>query len=110
MKIGIDIIDVKRIKRLIKNKMFLNRVFSDKEIQYCESFKDKAQRYAARFAAKEAYIKCIHNKKIPNLNKIEILNEDGDLNVFVDGKKDKCLLSISHIKDYAVAVCIKDYD
>ncbi|MCX7642076.1 MAG: holo-ACP synthase [Elusimicrobiales bacterium] len=111
MKVGIDIIDTKRIKRLIKNKRFLNKVFSNREIKYCESFKDNAQRYAARFAAKEAYIKCISNKKIPSLNKIEILNKkDGNLEVLIDGRKDKCLVSISHIKDYAIAVCIREYD
>ena len=50
--IGIDIIETKRIKKLIKNKRFLNRVFSKEEIEYCESKKNKEQHYSARFAAK----------------------------------------------------------
>ncbi|MCX7910461.1 MAG: 4'-phosphopantetheinyl transferase superfamily protein, partial [Endomicrobia bacterium] len=52
--IGIDIIETKRIKRLIKNKRFIERVFSIEEIKYCENKKNRAQHYAARFAAKEA--------------------------------------------------------
>jgi len=58
---GIDITEVDRIARAIARhgERFLNRVFTAAEIRYCESKKNKAERYAARFAAKEAALKAI---------------------------------------------------
>lgn len=107
MEIGIDVVEVKRFKKLISNERFLRKVFSKKEIDYCNSFKNKEERYASRFAVKEAYIKCIDKKNIPHLNKIEVVNsKDGKPSLYVDGKKVRCKISISHTKDYAVAVCI----
>src|SRR5258708_1654438 len=52
--VGTDIIDVARIKKLIKNKNFLDRIFSKEEIHYCSGKKNAAQHFAVRFAAKEA--------------------------------------------------------
>lgn len=108
MKIGIDIVDVKRIKRIMFNKRFIERVFSKKEIKYCNSFKNKHERFAARFAAKEAFIKCLGSKKKPPLNMIEIINsKDGVPYIYVNGKMIKnCLVSLSHVEEYAVAVCV----
>ena len=60
---GTDIIEIERIKESIENigEKFLKRVFTDKEIEYCESKKvQKYQHYAARFAAKEATFKEEH--------------------------------------------------
>ena len=54
---GTDIIEIERIKNSIERigKKFLNTIFTDKEIEYCESHQNnKYQHYAARFAAKEA--------------------------------------------------------
>jgi holo-[acyl-carrier protein] synthase len=58
---GIDITEVDRIARAIARygERFLRRVFTEAEIRYCESKKNKAERYAARFAAKEAALKAI---------------------------------------------------
>ena len=53
--IGCDLADVKRIEKAIARKGFKERVFTPDEIAYCTgSHGDKAQSYAARFAAKEA--------------------------------------------------------
>ena len=60
IKSGIDIIEVERIKSSIDEMgdNFLNRVYTENEIQYCESKKkNKYQSYAARFAVKEAAFK-----------------------------------------------------
>ena len=62
IKSGIDIIEVERIKSSIDEigDNFLDRVYTENEIQYCESKKkNKYQSYAARFAVKEAAFKAI---------------------------------------------------
>jgi holo-[acyl-carrier protein] synthase len=59
--IGIDITDVPRIAQSIERfgRRFVERVFTPDEIRYCESKANKAERYAGRFAAKEAAMKAI---------------------------------------------------
>ena len=58
---GVDIAEVPRIAAAIERfgERFIRRIFTDQEIQYCESKQNKAERYAARFAAKEAALKAI---------------------------------------------------
>ncbi len=58
---GIDIVDVARIAATIERfgRRFVDRVYTEAEITYCESKQNKAERYAARFAAKEAALKAI---------------------------------------------------
>ena len=59
---GIDIIEVERIKEAILEvgDSFLNRIYTEKEIEYCnKSIAMKYQHFAARFAAKEAVFKAI---------------------------------------------------
>ena len=58
---GVDIAEVERIARAITRfgKRFKERVFTQDEIRYCESKANKAERYAARFAAKEAGMKAL---------------------------------------------------
>ena len=58
---GIDITEVPRIREAIEHhgERFLKRVFTEGEIQYCESKANRIERYAARFAAKEAGMKAI---------------------------------------------------
>lgn len=58
---GIDIAEVRRIREAIERhgERFLKRIFTDGEIQYCESKANRVERYAARFAAKEAGMKAI---------------------------------------------------
>lgn len=59
--IGIDIAEVPRIREAIERhgERFLQRIFTEDEIQYCESKANRIERYAARFAAKEAGMKAI---------------------------------------------------
>ena len=58
---GIDIAEVPRIRETIERfgDRFLHRVFTDGEIRYCESKANRFERYAARFAAKEAGMKAL---------------------------------------------------
>ncbi len=59
--LGVDIAEVPRIKAAIERRgqLFLRRVFTPDEIEYCERFKNKFERYAGRFAAKEAAMKAL---------------------------------------------------
>ena len=64
IRTGTDIIEISRIKESIEstNKKFCERVYTEKEREYCESKKmQKYQHYAARFSAKEAVFILIFN-------------------------------------------------
>lgn len=119
---GTDIIETDRIKDAIKSDTFIKKIFTEKEIEYCESKKDPAriQSYAARFAAKEAIFKAI-SKVLPidygmEWKSIEILKEETGrpyVNLKIDNKKKQNLkidVSLSHIKDYAVATAVAIYE
>lgn len=108
MKIGVDIIEVERIKKAIeKHNGFKERVFTKKEIEYCENKKNKYESYAARFSAKEAFVKALgtgFTDEISFLN-IEILNDiNGKPNIVYKGKKYE--LSMSHEKKYSIAMVV----
>jgi len=79
--LGTDIVEVDRIKNSIEKygNKFLNKVFTEIEISYCESYKDtKYPHYAARFAVKEAFSKAIGTgfTKGFKLNEIGVKNEE----------------------------------
>ena len=57
--IGTDIANINRIKKSLKNKNFINRIFDSKEVIKCNKQINKANCYAKRFAAKEAFSKAI---------------------------------------------------
>lgn len=112
---GTDIIEIERVKKIIEEEKdaFLNKIYSKKEIEYCESkHAVKYQHYAARFAAKEAIFKAISNKLKDKFEitwtDVEILNDkNGRPEVKFIEKEIKNLesieISISHCKLYAVA-------
>ncbi len=108
---GIDIIEVKRIKRsLEKNERLMHRIFTNEEIDYCNSKKNKWQHFAVRFAAKEAVIKALGNRAV-DLKNISINNKkNGQPKVILDGIlksfQNRLVVSLSHCKDYAVAQAI----
>ena len=114
---GIDIIEVERIKKAI-NEMgnnFLNRIYTENEIEYCEKHKNqKYEHYAARFAAKEAIFKANSEKKsILNWNKLEIINlPNGKPQInFLDKIEnlEDIDISIAHCRNYAVANVIATF-
>lgn len=105
--LGVDIIEVSRIKQSIeKNSNFKNRIFTEKEIEYCEKFKEPYTHYAARFAVKEAFFKAT-GLKIP-FNEISVVNrEDGSPYIQLKEKlKGNIVVSITHIRELAVAVVV----
>ena len=56
---GVDIIENSRIKKSLKNKKFLNRIYSSPEITASKKTKNKISFFAKRFAAKEAFVKSL---------------------------------------------------
>ena len=75
--IGVDIVENERIKKLIRNKQFISRVFSKKEINQSKKIKDKTNYFSKRFAAKESFSKAIGTgfRKGLNFNDISIAND-----------------------------------
>jgi holo-[acyl-carrier protein] synthase len=76
--IGTDIVRVERIKASIeKNSGFKELVFSEKEIAYCSHVKNSYESYAARFAAKESFLKALGLGLTLNadLKEIEVIND-----------------------------------
>lgn len=115
---GTDIVEIKRIGETIEKfgDVFLNKVFTENEVKYCESKgKMKFQHYAARFAAKEAIFKAISNfvdnKFSIGWKNMEIRNDINGrpqielLNCKIDNIKN-IDISISHCKEYAVAMVV----
>ena len=66
--VGVDLVDNTRIKKSIKNKNFISRIFSTKEINQSKKIKDKTNYYSKRFAAKESLSKAIGTGFRNNLN------------------------------------------
>lgn len=115
IKCGTDIIEIKRIKENVEKLegKFIEKVFTKKEIQYCESKKaQKYQHYAARFAAKEAAFKAVseslNNKYDISWQDIEVINDENgrpnlNINKINMQEIEDIDLSISHCKEYASA-------
>ncbi len=115
VKCGIDIIEISRIKESIESlgQRFLNKIYTDKEIEYCESKgRAKYEHYAARFAVKEAVFKAVSeevkDKYSISWKDIETLNDENGRPrteiLFLSNKRlENIDVSISHCKEYAVA-------
>lgn len=118
---GVDIIEIDRIKKSMDTlgDAFRNRVFTQKEILYCETRKAaKYKSYAARFAAKEAVSKALGTGISRGIGwtDIEVLNdENGKPYIILSGKAQEILLnlggecisiSMSHSENYSVAYAV----
>jgi holo-[acyl-carrier protein] synthase len=116
---GIDIIEVERIAfRVGRDNGFKEFVFSKDEMTYCDAKASPFEHYAARFAAKEAFLKAVGRGWDSGLqwNEIEIVNEkNGKPSLRITGTTEKMLapmgirmihLSLSHLKSMATAIVI----
>lgn len=118
--VGIDIVEVAAIDDSIKKygDKFLNRVFTPKEIQYCREATIPNQRYAGRFAAKEAAMKALSTGWDAGIQpkNFEVVNEQsGQPILIVHGTAEQLLfelgitkkrISLTHVPDYAIAQVI----
>jgi holo-[acyl-carrier protein] synthase len=117
---GVDIAEVPRIEASIGRfgERFLRRVFTDAEIRYCDSKINRAERYAARFAAKEAALKAIGTGLRMGISwrEVEVTRLPGGRPTIafhgVAGQfaaklgMKRAHLSLSHTKEYAIAYVI----
>ena len=115
VKCGVDIIEISRVRESIENigQSFLNRIYTKREIDYCESRgKSKYEHYAARFAVKEAVFKAISemidDKYTITWKDIETVNDDQgrpkvEILLINNRKIENIDVSISHCKEYAIA-------
>ena len=116
--VGTDIVKTNRIQKLLKRKNILEKIFNKEEIIKCKRIKKKANCFAKRFAAKEAFSKALGTgiAKGINFNEIIVLNKKSGkpyiilvgqtkktLSKKFKGKKSKVSLSLSDEKKYAVA-------
>jgi len=114
ISLGTDIVDVVRIRKMIRNRRFLARIFSREEVQYCKNKKNAAQHFAVRFAAKEAVWKALGSAIKPKgIGHKEISvkrSPNGKPFVSLSSRLKKyqahIALSLSHTKEYAIAVAV----
>lgn len=118
--IGTDIIETTRIARMIEQHgdHFLRRIYTEKEIAYCNDRKNAIEHFAGRWAAKEAIFKAIGTGWRGKIDwtDFEIRHDDlGKPQVFVQGNSKDALkqmgiadimMSISHCRSHAVAMAI----
>lgn len=115
--IGIDMIEVTRIEKQVSaGPRFVERIFTSREVDYCERKKNKAQNYAARFAAKEAFLKAVGTgwRKGLAFKEIEVINDElGKPEIVLYGKAKKFAeerkivniqVSLTHLKETASAI------
>jgi holo-[acyl-carrier protein] synthase len=116
---GIDIIEISRVaEKINKENGFKQKIFTRDEIVFCDSKKEKGQHYAARFAAKEAFLKATGEGLALGyeLNEIEVVSENSGkpvIKLHGNFKKhaeangwNKIHLSLSHVQAMACAVVI----
>lgn len=111
--VGVDLTDVGRVRLALARhgERFTNRVLSAKEAEYCLSRPDPAPHIAARFAAKEAVIKCLGGGCA--LREIEVVRAmSGSPSIILHGRAAaraagrRVLVSLSHLNNMAAAFAV----
>ena len=119
--VGTDIVKNSRIKKLIKNKKFINRIFTSSEIKDSKKINQKVLFFSKRFAAKEAFVKSLgtgfaHNINFKDINVSKKRNGKPHLTLSnklkdilkrkLKLKKVKIFLSLSDEREYSVAYVV----
>jgi holo-[acyl-carrier protein] synthase len=118
--IGTDIVECLRIGRMIEQhgELFLTRVYTEREIRYCQERKRAMEHFAGRWAAKEAILKCLGTGWARGISwtDVEVRNEPGGQpRVLMCGAAKELaqglrighiFLSISHCRAYATAMAV----
>lgn len=118
--LGTDIVEIVRIGEMIERhgELFLQRVYTEDEIKYCQRHKEALQHYAGRWAAKEAVMKTLGTgfTKGVGWKDIQVCNtksgrpiielSGGAAQVAKSVGIDNVLITISHCRAYATATAI----
>ena len=121
---GVDIVETSRIQQVFERhgERFARRLFTPDEIAYCERFKNKAERYAARFAAKEATFKALGTGWREGVRWIDVEvthQPSGKPDLVLKGRAQElaqalgvthAAVSISHADHYAMAQVILEFN
>lgn len=118
---GIDIVEISRIKKIImRNRHFVNEVFTEREREYCLSAKSPHIHFAGRFAVKEACLKALgigmaggvdyafqEIETLPGMSGKPVLSFSGWIEKVTRKRRIyQATVSISHCSNYAVASVI----
>lgn len=116
--IGTDIIQTARIEKSLESTGFREKIFSSREISYCEQRANRFESFAARFAAKEAFFKALGTGWRGGMafNEVEITNDElgkpvinllGETSTIVQEHAIKSIhVSLSHVKEMAIAMVV----
>ncbi len=117
-KVGIDVLETKRMEDYIKRELPMGKIFTAYEIEYIKRVAKSASRMAGIFSAKEAFLKAtgVGVKNGVSLLEVEVKHEESGrpyLNL-IGAAKDvvkklglkNCDISISHTDNLATAICI----
>jgi holo-[acyl-carrier protein] synthase len=114
VKVGVDIIEIERIRQALSRTGFRERCFTDAEREYCDSRPDPAQSYAARFAGKEAVGKALGCGISFTWKEVEIVGRpkpgvrlSGRTATFAERVNAGAIdLSMTHSREIAAAICV----
>jgi holo-[acyl-carrier protein] synthase len=114
VKVGIDIVEIDRVRRALDRSGFRDRCFTDAEQAYCESRPNPAQSYAARFAGKEAVGKALGCGVRFTWREVEIVGRpkpgvrlSGRTAAFAERVAAGAIdVSLTHSREVAAAVCV----
>lgn len=114
--VGVDILEVERIEKVLKNENSLKKLFTIKELEYAKQFKNVASHLTGFFCAKEAVMKALVDCKKISFLDIEIChNNNGQPFTILTGKAEEIFkknkykkidISISQTLNYATAICL----
>ena len=109
--IGTDIANINRIKKSLKNKNFINRLFNKNEIKKCNNQKNKSNCYAKRFAAKEAFSKALGTGISRGINFKEIIVyniKSGKPGIRLLGNTKKIVMKMFNKKRISIFLSLSD--
>ncbi len=114
MKVGVDIIEIERIRQALARPGFRERCFTEAERSYCDSRPDPAQSYAGRFAGKEAVGKALGCGVHFTWKEIEIVGRpkpgvhlSGRTAAFAERVEAGAIdLSMTHSREIAAAIAV----
>ena len=108
---GVDIIENKRIKKSLKIKGFINRIFTQKEISQSKKLNNKINYFAKRFAAKEAFVKAIGEGFRNNINFSDIAiknDKKGRPSIIISNNVKKFLKKKFKLHKYKIFLSLSD--
>ena len=109
--IGVDIVENKRLLKLIKNKSFLSRLFTSVEIKNSRLIRNKSIYFSKKFAAKESFSKALGTgfRRGLNFKDIEILNDNLGKPYFrLNNRTKKIISKILKVKNFDIFLSISD--